>query len=1637
MARNPGADLFHATSGTQPASTVPARRLSPGASLFHGVEPAPRPKAAKKAAKKKGGGGFLGTLKHIGTQGPADLYHDAINAPAGIVSYAGALGRAADQPFAKLDVKLGFASEAEKKRARGRGVSDFKTLNREIGKATVETAKHPLRHPGDTLLLALPAASGVARVARAGTIAKEAGLAAGAKELAHPKYGERSVSVGDLTVHPETSRSALGYVAQKGLDKAIQSPKSGRVGKALTERKVGKVITAEQRVAENKAKALPATLLALGRKLDLGQQKALQVVAEQAPLRGRITAASARVVGAKGEKNRSRHQEELDLLHQAASHIDDSGPVPTFTGENAVRLQRVYSVMEKVAGNRENLLKSLDLLTEESIARRKTEAGRVALGAHYNEPTPAKLGQSDALDRARAREERLQGLYDRSAARRDKEATKLIANLTRREEKIAARERAREAAKPAAATTVASARPTASGAAARQYGLRAQADDLMEQANRQLADLEAQGMAPSGDAAAKRAQAEAFRAQSRLRDQATDLREEATRLEKEVVRERLSGHTAAPTAKPSRLEVIPPKPLSAKESQAIAETGKGIKAAADQIVAEAHAKAAPEVKPPKWATEDAATIARQRAELDRLEKAGADPNNPAYQTVLEGPNWGQRPTLREDAHAYLDSLDKAKAKKLKAYVTREQKKAAAKAEVAATAHLPADPRLSRLGELEKIHNRQLDKIANMLYGPVGKIESQQRSAQRGMARKQQSGVNKAGRPSGAAGTNKARMVKTATEQRRIDAEAWAIENIAKLPPGHELRVAWEKRTNEMDALAKELAPNPEDVFGSGPAKFAEPKKEELHPSLEEHAGGQTRLTTAGEQASLLPREDATIPTKAAETPSALDEAVAAKAAAKAELPHVEFDAALWTEGARVQRGGRTVAKLGPDMTWTIWRDTRPGFEAKAARGDVGISMENAVKKLGADRDLVDAMNDAERMMARSRNRDKIPTEPKAAPLPASATSQPYSKPVVHITPAKKREPAVAPIQIGGRVLAPGKVLTPPGAGRTETLGAALSIAKTERQQIEAAVLKKIQQTGIVGQEQFEAGKGAIRIPDVATRRGTKQLQRAAKVGGQGTIGFLNAPGSVTHRYTGALREGAVRRQKTTELVAESGLEAAKYEGLLHIHQMVRRAAQPAPSHPSDIAVRLDIRTERPRKGQPAPKGLGKGEKLPFEVQRFRDDPEEFFNVQSVAEKSAKFESLRQRLFIDPRKLDPAARADFAKLEAEGKIGWVPRRMLGDLAKNSAPLASVTGSKTVGVFDAINNASRFAILYLKPAYAVPNILGNAALNIVQQGFAAPGNLKYAARMNQILGEEMTATIDALMEEGFAKSISAHATGPMARVVDKAANTWSKIVDTPFRRSSFLHEAKRAGYRTPAQLERLLTDKRHDEALTQVTMKANREIIDYSNLSPVEREVVRRLIFFYPWVKGSTVYSARMLREHPVKSAAIGQLGVEGRKEATRDLGVLPPYLEGSFKVGNRIVNPNAAAILQTPAELAGSITGLLTGDTNQARRASEFFTPALALALSELQRRDWRGIPYPEGTNAAKIAQDSLVGSLPQVRVVKQIRAARRGEGKGDLYPPSLESALAGFAVGGVYPRKYNKTRLRYLEAQSAKRKRNG
>lgn len=594
---------------------------------------------------------------------------------------------------------------------------------------------------------------------------------------------------------------------------------------------------------------------------------------------------------------------------------------------------------------------------------------------------------------------------------------------------------------------------------------------------------------------------------------------------------------------------------------------------------------------------------------------------------------------------------------------------------------------------------------------------------------------------------------------------------------------------------------------------------------------------------------------------------------------------------------------------------------------------------------------------------------------------------------KRPHPLEQPFPSGKVVTSQGRIVEPRGTARAERLGGALSVAKDELQRMEASASRRVKPTGLLGNKDFEASPKAVYIPDVEQKAGASG--HVSSMGAQGTIGHTPSP--IRQGYTGASKRMGREPLQTTKAVAQANLAINRFHRILNLRGKLLKASSPAPRFKNDIAIRLDK--------------LGSHERLPLDVRQFVDNPGELAPDDAVR----MFEKLRKNVILAPE-----SQQEFEKLHAEGKIGWVPKRLLGDLAHPAAPLSSSVGKAPVAALDAINNAQRVSILYLKPAYAIPNLLGNAALTLVQQGFAAPRNVAFASRMQWTLGKEMTARVDSLIGEGVAASLQGEA-GLGARATQKLAHVWSLGVDRPFRRAAFVHEARVAGYRNPRQIEQLLTDPAHHDDLINVVKRANRELIDYGRLSSRERQVVRRVIFFYPWVKGSTMYAGHFLAEHPVKAGVAGQVGRYGQEESAKELGPTPSYLEGSFKAGGGLVNPTSAAILQTPAQAASAIASLLPGGPQtKASLPAGFVTPALELALALATRQNPQtGHQYKPGES---IPKDILLHGLPQYQLAQGLQ----GKQTSKLYKDTRRSAALKFLVGGLGPRPYDPAYLRQL-----------
>ncbi len=541
---------------------------------------------------------------------------------------------------------------------------------------------------------------------------------------------------------------------------------------------------------------------------------------------------------------------------------------------------------------------------------------------------------------------------------------------------------------------------------------------------------------------------------------------------------------------------------------------------------------------------------------------------------------------------------------------------------------------------------------------------------------------------------------------------------------------------------------------------------------------------------------------------------------------------------------------------------------------------------------------------------------------------------------------------------------------------------------------------ISGDEEFRNPSG-IYISEARRRSPTGQVVTSVR----GAISRPRKPVGFTQSYAGMSKLKALETPNPVRRVAEQGLEMQRFASALNMRDVLARFGHEAPLPGTELKEWRFLRLE------PA--------EIPGELKSLIDkaDRGEKLNDADLHGLSGGLAQLRDNLLERPHDLTPDDLEHIKELAKQGKGVFVSRHLTKEFEHAYVRLANVIGRKPTAAIDTVNNATKLAVLYLKVAYAVPNLLGNLFLNLSQQGFLAPINLARASVLARRLPPETWAKIDTLMGEGLSTSLDT-GRGGLSSVVHKAASAWSKVVDVAPRRAAFLHEARRVGARTPEQLEQLLSGK--DPRLLAVTRRANDAIIDYGRLSTREQEIARRLIFFYPWVKGSTRYAAHFATEHSAQAAALGQLGQLGA-QAQEPLGPLPSWARGLFPVGERngqvlTVNPASTSILGTPADLAATIANLSSGRLGF--QGNAMLTPAAQALISLVTQRDSLGRAF-KGSPAVGTVQDLYQG-IPAYVLAQRLR----GKQTSKTYPNMTSTdALLQFLIGGLAPRPTNPTAL--------------
>lgn len=333
-------------------------------------------------------------------------------------------------------------------------------------------------------------------------------------------------------------------------------------------------------------------------------------------------------------------------------------------------------------------------------------------------------------------------------------------------------------------------------------------------------------------------------------------------------------------------------------------------------------------------------------------------------------------------------------------------------------------------------------------------------------------------------------------------------------------------------------------------------------------------------------------------------------------------------------------------------------------------------------------------------------------------------------------------------------------------------------------------------------------------------------------------------------------------------------------------------------------------------------------------------------------------------------------------------------------------------DTMNQIAKIGTLYLKPAYVPANMLGQIFFSLADHAWN-PVNVARTVKIQRQLykdyhgdrgrrAQQRAGRMRAVMGEGLAHAM--HHEAGMSRKIGSfyrlASEGFNKILDTPFRDNAFINEAYRFGYRSADEIGDLLDavpgSKKYDD-LIEIGRRANRNLVDYARLGSKEKAWIRRVIFFYPWFKGATIYAGHYVSEHPAQALLNLKLGQEAYENDP--LEGAPSYMEGFIKWGEkevpgvgkvaRVINPTSSSVLGTPAEVIGGIQNFVGGGGGRSENASSFLTPPLSAGIAAVTGSDpFTGRDVPPGQSPIETFAREMGDTVAPLKMWQNVQRGR-------------------------------------------------
>jgi hypothetical protein len=560
------------------------------------------------------------------------------------------------------------------------------------------------------------------------------------------------------------------------------------------------------------------------------------------------------------------------------------------------------------------------------------------------------------------------------------------------------------------------------------------------------------------------------------------------------------------------------------------------------------------------------------------------------------------------------------------------------------------------------------------------------------------------------------------------------------------------------------------------------------------------------------------------------------------------------------------------------------------------------------------------------------------------------------------------------------------------LGGALSVAKDELEKAEKAAAKRVKPTGIVGGNGARPGRGFV---SYATSEGRSSASPVAS-GPSEVIGEAKAP-ITSKTFTGSGIEKGLVPNDITGQAARHYSRIVRWVNTSELRNAIAKTGSPVRRSSRDILIRVPDEH---------------AEKIPAAIEemlgrkRITVDDEAGIEAALQAFKEDLLPGLRDKFATDKRTA--------VGTEAPEGYRWVSRDVVGDMAKGPrGPRGRVARTA-----DAINSAVTAATVYFKLGHIPTRAFTNASTNIIQ-GSANPVSIAKSVRLWRGLShEDKMRALAAAGQHGY-EAMPHEGMSKASKVAGAGANWYARHFDAPFRFNSIAYEARRAGFNSPDKFRQMLDvlekPDGHDPNLVakadNVAKAANRENIAYDRLNEEERRFIARAVWFYPWVKGTVGFTVNTALEHPFKSGVLGAAGAEGRKQQALDLGELPSYENGLFKLGGNATNPTVADFstfspFATPADVADAFA--------RPRNLGDMLNPSYAALTHLIFGLDQYGNPTNSPYSGA-LAE--LLSPTPEAQLFGEIHGKKPS--KPGMFTHSPAQTIYRALAGPGLPRKLN------------------